>query len=313
MTSRRFIASTCRGNPVTTVGSQTVAEFEGDVQVANVHPARVARNWYTCDMRKTGEPLRENLVDEYGPTGVRIERRPRRRELSPLTVIAHRKFIGSLEVGKSRTPQELHHLTLRVENWVKNSHRGSLDGEDWFWKKYYEEVRPLALFLKPLISLPGVVCQPALSDTSNYDATVYLSEHRRFFIEITSSKNGYEDALRREVLRENGYVSLTGNVVADGDYIFVAHATKMRRTTLDEMRDALIASVRRKVSKNYGPRHILVVTFDDSFIASEDIEWFRSEVESEVRKSVSPFVGIYLLGLLNGTCCVVRRAIELDS
>jgi hypothetical protein len=101
-------------------------------------------------MRKTGEPLRQELSDEYGPTGVLIARRPRRRKLDPLSAaaIAHRKFIESLEVAKPRTPEELYDLTVEVEDWVRNNpQREILEGENWFWKKYYEEVRPLALFL----------------------------------------------------------------------------------------------------------------------------------------------------------------------
>lgn len=83
-------------------------------------------------------------------------------------------FLVQFDLGQPRTPEELQQLCETIGRYLcdsmelrKVAHWGS-----GLWKKYDEEVRPLALFVRPLIGRPGVMCVPNLLDDKNYDAVI---------------------------------------------------------------------------------------------------------------------------------------------
>jgi hypothetical protein len=80
--------------------------------------------------------------------------------------------------------------------------------------KFYDEVYPLALFVKREFGkVPDAVVTPNLNN-DNFDATVEFKGRRsKVFIEITRAKYGYDESLRMEVLARDGFVSSTGPII----------------------------------------------------------------------------------------------------
>jgi hypothetical protein len=223
-------------------------------------------------------------------------------------------------LDQMRTPQELHELTETIGNRLSTSRplrriaRSGLGK----WKKYNEEIRPLALFVRPLVGREGILCAPTLSDCLNYDAVIDLPFDQKFLVEITSSKNGYHESLRNKVLNQVGHVCLTGRVTTewskDGSsrFVYVANETVTKSLALKDMQRSVAARIAKKAGMNYGGAHVLVVTFDDYSITSDEIEWLRSGIESEIDLSAVPFAGVYLVGLSWGTRCALLPTASLE-
>ena len=238
---------------------------------------------------------------------------------SPSELRESESLFRSLRLGLNRTPRELHELLETIDRRVKKHEFFRIArSRQGLWKRYYEEIRPLALFTRPLLDRVGVYCTPSLSDSLNYDAVIDLPSDRKVLVEITSSENGYEASLRNEVLRREGHVCSTGTVTiikrqgSRDRAVHVEYGTKTKTTAVDEMRRAFAARIEKKAAKNYGDSTVLIVTFDDHWIGRDDIHQIRDEITSELGPSARCFEGIYLLGLSNGTRIAMSGVPELD-
>jgi hypothetical protein len=175
------------------------------------------------------------------------------------------------------------------------------------WKKYIEEILPLAHLGQHLFpGSPDVQCQPILRDSGNCDAIITFpdgSKTTSLFVEFTYAKDGHEDSLRMEVLKDKGRVNLLGKVTYSGTkktghHIDVEDEAVFRPSILEKHRRLIIDRVKAKSIKRYSPDHILVVVFDDyTGIRSEpEMADLKSYLASEMDLSALDFRGLYLLG-----------------
>ncbi len=260
------------------------------------------------------------LVDEYGPTGELVKLRPEgdcrgfpedRHDDSLLT---------SLRLDARRTPKELQELTNTIRDHLRGdaSLRSSARSGFGRWKKYNEEIWPLALFLRPFVGRDGVYCTPTLSDKLDHDAVVDMPCGERFLIEITSSKDGHEDSLRNKVLDQVGRVCLSGSVKVVGNknssthFVHVENATKTRGPALKQLQRTLLDRIAKKSAKKYGRSHVLVVTFDDYSLTQDDIDGLTNDTKSEIDLSAGTFAGVYLLGCSSGTRVALLPVLQFD-
>ena len=81
-------------------------------------------------------------------------------------------------------------------------------------KKFYDEIYPLALFVKhELAGTPDATVTPNLNN-DNFDATIFFGiSSRTLYVEVTCAKDGYDESRRIEVLTRAGSVNLTGPIV----------------------------------------------------------------------------------------------------
>jgi hypothetical protein len=128
-------------------------------------------------------------------------------------------------------------------------------------KKYFEEVRPLGLFVGHLFQgRTDVLCEPNLDNSKNFDATITVSSGptlRRIFVEFTYAKDGYEDHLRRRVLNDLGHVNASGRVSLSGtrnsgQSIVVENETVFRKDILKKQLLLILERLERKAEKNMG-------------------------------------------------------------
>jgi hypothetical protein len=220
------------------------------------------------------------------------------------------ELLASLDLGRPRTPDELVAVEAEIRRAFVESQelRKEARPPRGLWKKYLEEVLPLIRLVQQLFpSCKDVICQPNLSDSGNYDATLTLPNGEmttRLFVEFTYAKDGFEDSLRMEVLNNRGRVNLLGEVTHSGTkntghQIEVRDQVVLKSHTLEKHRRLVIDRLKGKANKKYGPDHILVVVFDDfAGFREQDVADLRSCLASEIDLSTLDFRSIYLLGSL---------------
>jgi len=177
------------------------------------------------------------------------------------------------------------------------------------FKNFYEEVYPLYLFVHRMyLRRSGLHIIPNL-DNRDFDAVIVdslASPPLEQKIEITSAVDGYDWALRRELLLAEGIAPLWGPLSSSGtrrtgrcinaEIECIPHNTTLNNTF------TLIKSAAKKKTGNerYGLNHLLIIVFDD-------IQWFRLEndraalddfVKNEILLSCNlNFKTLYILGL----------------
>jgi hypothetical protein len=137
-------------------------------------------------------------------------------------------------------------------------------------KKFKNEIWPLALFVANEFSeTPDALVTPNLSN-DNFDASVaFGKDHSKIFIEITQAIDGYDLALRMEVLLRDGFVPLTGPISKLGRRGAPDRAVKATLLTEDHSDRCakhlsfVEAAVTRKAGRQYGENFILLVVVDD--------------------------------------------------
>jgi len=130
------------------------------------------------------------------------------------------EFFESLNLGLPRTPEQLTDLVEAVNKHFTGSDELSRESRlKWtrLQKKYYEEIRPLALLVQHLFAnRKDVVCEPNLEDANNYDAIVRTSSDDistpALYVEFTYAKDGLDESRRMKVLSERGHVNLFGRI-----------------------------------------------------------------------------------------------------
>lgn len=136
--------------------------------------------------------------------------------------------------------------------------------------KFKKEIWPLALFVaNEFRETPDALVTPNLSN-DNFDATVTFGKgHSKVFIEITQAIDGYDLALRMEVMDRDGFVPLTGPIRKVGHRGTLNRAVKAT-LLMEDLSDrcakhlSLVeAAVTRKARRQYGENFILLVVVDD--------------------------------------------------
>jgi hypothetical protein len=176
-------------------------------------------------------------------------------------------------------------------------------------KTFYEEVRPLSLFVNKLY--PGrsdIGCIPNLDTNDDYDAIIRdysVSPPAERKIEFTLAIEGYTEHLRMEYLLEHGHVNLFGEVSSVGtkktgrkisvEEEMVRHADRVKQTCR-----LIEEAAKRKSAKSerYGQTHDLVIFFDDwTWYNAEDyITLLEDYMKTTVFILPLRFKSVYVLG-----------------
>jgi len=217
------------------------------------------------------------------------------------------EFLREIKLERGRTPAELQDLLATIQGRLNGcpTCRQEARVEGDLWKKYFEEIRPLALFVR-LANHQNVICTPNLGN-DNYDAVIrYGPGVPKEFVEFTYAKCGYEEHLRNEVLNRDGRVNLFSPITSSrtkntGHDAQVQHeedqAAVPRLLTLAKHRRLVIEGIKKKARKQYGRTHILVVVFDGylGFRSGQELGSLISSIKSEVDLSTLDFRALYLL------------------
>jgi len=173
-------------------------------------------------------------------------------------------------------------------------------------KKFYEELRPLAIFADR--EFPGrddVLIQPNL-DNDNFDARITVGRgSKTIFVEITYAKDGYDESRRMEVLSREGSVSLTGPVSSSGRKgspnrkVHVESEARSRLVAREEYLAIVRKRLEDKARSRYGKDHVLVVAVDDylPLRESSDFDYLRAAAQSWFHTLGLAFARVVLLGV----------------
>lgn len=146
-------------------------------------------------------------------------------------------------------------------------------------KKFVEELMPLNLFMNYIDNIKCI--EPNIydkkSDGIEYDAIVHFNNGEKIFIEITTSNNGYDEALRMEVLNKQGNVGYHSIIKTNGkskssgqreleEGECIAYSSK---ETFEKIMQEIYNVVKKKAEKTYSNNHWLLVIYDDQHIPNE--------------------------------------------
>lgn len=214
------------------------------------------------------------------------------------------------EMEKERTPDELVEWVQQIETTFSQNKefRKFARLKTGLVKKFFEEIRPLCLFVKYYYSGNSLIlCKPNLGN-QKFDATIKdlrKSPHLEQKIEITTTANR-DDKLRRIFLSERGYVWMTGKIVEQGTRnkgrkIQITPEVKDHFDVLNVEFQKILERAENKIKKEYNKDHILLIGFDDSigFYSVGDSDYqtldrFSKEKFSELKNA---FRATYLVGL----------------
>lgn len=211
------------------------------------------------------------------------------------------------EIEKERTPKELELWVEKILEFTKNDknkkpallHRG-------LFKPFYEEVRPLSLFVNKIYpSSSDIRCIPSI-DNKDYDAIIcdYTSlPPHELKIEFTWAIEGRDEHIRMKCFDKNGSVNLFSRVYGNkrtGYYVeneMVDH-TDLLDKTFKLIKEATENKFDIKEPRRYGKKtHVLVIVFADK-------DWFNAcdkvSLEDFMKKEVLildlNFKTVYILG-----------------
>ena len=215
------------------------------------------------------------------------------------------------EIKKERTPKQ---LELWVEKILKFTMNDKIKKQallhEGLFKPFYEEVRPLSLFVNKIYpSSSDIRCIPSI-DNKDFDAIIRdytISPPHELKVEFTYAIDGHREHLRMKYFREHGEVNLlesvsyTGNK-RTGHSIEVPDEMVDHNDSLQKTFSLIKAATENKSKirkpKRYGKKtHVLVVVFDDR-------TWFNAcnkvELEEFIKKEVLildlNFKTVYILG-----------------
>jgi len=221
------------------------------------------------------------------------------------------EMFASLDLSSPRSPDELRLLVETVDKRFRESNelrRESGLRHSRSQKKYFEEVRPLALLARHLFADGrDVVCEPNLEDAKNYDAIIRSSSCKKsmtpLYVEFTYAKDGYDESLRMEVLYDEGHVNLFGRVTRTGTRrarldINIENEVVLRNDILKKQLELILERIDKKAAGQYTSAHILVVVFDDftGFQSPDELAQLRSSIEASRSVAALKFRALYLLG-----------------
>jgi hypothetical protein len=183
-------------------------------------------------------------------------------------------ILSEAEMAKERTPQELaiwveeRHSLFRTS---KESRKYCREGRG-LAKKFIEEVIPLSIFASRCYAgRSDIKCIPNLGN-ENYDAIIYdysFTPPSELKVEITYAVDGYDQALRKEVLHRDGGVFITGEINKDTSTkhkdrkIEVVPSAIKSEGGLENLLLLIKKAAEGKSNKPYGSQHILLIVFSN--------------------------------------------------
>ena len=180
-------------------------------------------------------------------------------------------FLTDAELEQERTPVELFawvDAKCKELGGTPEAREFARSG-DRLAKKFYDEVRPLALVARREFGdRPGVTVKPNLGN-DNFDGTISFRDRPQIFIEITYAKNGYYDSLRMEFLAQGGHgnhlarPSVVGTRHSPNRRVDIPNEAVCRDVTLNEHLRYVEDCLKAKADAFYGPQHVLVVVVND--------------------------------------------------
>jgi len=196
------------------------------------------------------------------------------------------------------------------------------------FKKFYEEIYPLSLFVDHVYSgRSDIRCIPNLDDR-DFDARILddsISPPFELKVEITSAIKGYEEYLRMKYFLNHGHVPVWGTLSASGTEkrghkIHVENEMPALDDPLKSTFCLIRSAVKRKSRKpnqprKYGQGHILIIVFDDWqwFNPGQDIEALKEFVTQHILTFPLDFAGLYVVGLSGNTFVHFQPAKIQDS
>ena len=171
-------------------------------------------------------------------------------------------------------------------------------------KKFYNEVRPLALFAwHEFCNHPNIVVTPNLN-SDNFDAVISSPGGSPLYVEITYAKDGYKDDLRMEVLAQNGHVnaltpiSVVGTRYSPNRHINIPDEAVNHDLIVAEHLGYVEARLKGKANVSYGSNYVLVVVVDDyiSFRDNLDVQALDNLVTHQLSHLKLDFGRLVLLG-----------------
>ena len=223
-----------------------------------------------------------------------------------------RSLLPIAELAKPRTPAELaawvdERISAIAE--VEEAREAALMHQRPF-KKFYEEIYPLNLFVKHRYSgREDILVTPNL-DNRPFDAVVRdtsVSPPLEVMVEITLVRDPQEH-LRMESFVKHRHVGLWSPVITSGNkrnrqthvqVVAVDHGEHVGRES-----GWIKTAAEGKASKtgHYGPPHVLVIAFDYWWDPSdEDIAALRAFVIEHVLPLPLTFAALYVLGMSGRT------------
>lgn len=221
------------------------------------------------------------------------------------------------ELTTPRTPTEL-------ARWVEDKCRLFADCPEakkqvllhkGLFKKFYEELYPLSLFITHLYAeRSDIQCVPNL-DNRDFDATILdysKSPPSKLKVEITSAVDGYDQHLRMKYFAKHGHVYAWGTLSASGtekrgheinvENELTAVSVSLERT-FSLIRSAFKGkSVILNKPPKYGQGHVLIVAFDDwPRFAEQHMADLKAFVEKDVLTLPLDFAALYVVGLSENT------------
>lgn len=181
--------------------------------------------------------------------------------------------MNKVELEKPRSGVELvEWCDAKCNECAEDAHlRSSAMARKGLWKQFYDEVYPLAEYVRRAWkSSPEVVCRYVIGN-DNYDAVLTTpgrASDQTWFVEITSAVEGYDEALRREAIGTKLCVGARGKMHASGPKGARKEIRSIQMAVRPEVGRAQALclvkhAILSKTGRRYGKRHILVVAFDD--------------------------------------------------
>lgn len=224
------------------------------------------------------------------------------------------------DIEKERTPKELDlWVTKKLDNIFNcpEVKENSLLRKG-LYKKFYEEVYPLNLFVNVLYQeRSDIRCVPNLGN-DNYDAIIRdysFSPPSKIKVEFTQAldkKSGLEEHLRMKYFLEHGQVSLMGPVsgAKKTGKINVIGGPVNINDYLAKVFRLIRSAAEAKSIKNYGLSHILIIVIDDYLRPRFDSDRDRKALYEFVRDNVvilnMDFNALYILGISGKTLLSFR-------
>lgn len=177
-------------------------------------------------------------------------------------------------------------------------------------KQLVEELYPLSR-LAIHFKQPGLEVEvEGFEDDGRSDGSIAIRgfREREIEVQITYAGFSYDEALRAELLVSEGACPGAGEIQRErksggitarmGGVDHGEHVTRIASAVVDRFRD--------KATKPYDHGTVLLIAFHDVKLSGQrDWEQVLSAVKDEIRKTVAPFIEIYLF---NGATNELRRA-----
>lgn len=183
------------------------------------------------------------------------------------------------------------------------------------FKKFYEEVYPLNIFVNKLYKERSDVGCTSNLDNQDFDAVICdysFSPPHKLRVEFTCAIEYPDEHMRMKYFLGHGHVNVYGKLSYTGTKK-TGHKIHVENEMID--RDVLLQkkfllikkaaeqkSMLRKLKK-YGRKHVLVIFFDDCFLfnSEDDVRLLENFVKTNVLPIPLNFKAVYVLGLSGKT------------